>query len=470
VKKWLSVLLVLVLAVGIGSVPSAAARTYRLTVVFKSATLPADAERSITEAGGTVNALLPEVGTIVATGPASLIKALNARDDIAAASPTFRMTIDAPQRSDLVEATTGKRAKGQAVNQAAADLYQKYQWDIKQVTNDGGSWAINPGSHQTVVAVVDTGINYTHPALSANFLGGRNFVDDDGDGAVDPNAYMDLNGHGSHCAGAIAGNGRILGVGPELGIRAYRVLDANGSGYGSDILQGMLAAVLDDVDVISMSLGGYYNITPYYWTDPDTGVQYKFQDVADYLLYQRVVDFAMKNDVVVVASAGNDAIDITNPTVATAILNEEYGPDGWFFRGATQKAPAELTGVVCVSATGPDYSPASYTNYGPGAIDVSGPGGDFPNYPNPGWWLDMCLSANEIGSYTWMAGTSMSTPKVAAVAALVIDQARQSGAELTPSQVIAILQQSAIDMGKTGCDAWYGSGFVNAANALNAVK
>ena len=67
------------------------------------------------------------------------------------------------------------------------------------------------------MAVVDTGINAQHEALEGNLLGGRNFVPDDPydpGSAVDPNAFEDLNGHGSHCAGAVAGNGPILGVGP----------------------------------------------------------------------------------------------------------------------------------------------------------------------------------------------------------------------------------------------------------------
>ncbi|MDF2628838.1 MAG: peptidase and in kexin sedolisin, partial [Symbiobacteriaceae bacterium] len=80
--------------------------------------------------------------------------------------------------------------------------------------------------------------------------------------------------------------------------------------------------------------------------------------------------------------------------------------------------------------------------------------------------LDMSLSSYMGTGYVWMAGTSMATPKVSAVAALVIDQAKAKGQTLTPSQVTVHLQQTAVDEGKVGADPFYGKGMLDAYYAL----
>lgn len=473
-RKWLSLLLILVLALGVLSVPAAAATpTYRFTVVFKSDTLPADAAAAVTAAGGRVTAQVPELGVLYATGPANLQDSLNANSAVLAASPSLEFK--------LAPASIYQDASIQpdSVNPGTADLYNAFQWDIKQVTDNGASWAVDPGSHNTVVGIIDTGVNPDHSALKANFLGGRNFVPaggyygNDPTETGDPNDYVDRHGHGSHVAGAIAGNGRIIGVGPELGFRSYRIFQASGGAPTLPILQAIVAATNDRVDVISMSLGGYDTLSKYTWTDPATGITYQGKDVADFRAYERAVRYAVKNGVVVVAAAGNEALDIGNPTSVTSYLNAAYGDQGYAFQGASREVPGTLPGVVAVSATGPDYQLALYSNYGAGAIDVSAPGGDIRRLykGDADWFTDLCLSAYKevtpgVSNYVWMAGTSMATPKVSAVAALIIDQAKASGHPLSPSQVVTRLQQTSVDLGKPGYDPSFGYGFANAYSAL----
>ncbi|MDF2630237.1 MAG: nisP, partial [Symbiobacteriaceae bacterium] len=365
---------------------SAAPKDVQFTVVFKSGQLPADAAAIVTAAGGQVVTSIPELGAMVVTGPAANLFKLNNHKDVQAASTTVEMT--------LAPAQTYYDASVEAApNTAAADLYNLYQWDIKQLTHNGASWNLATGSHNTVVGIIDTGVSQNHPALKANLLGGRNFTPDGPGGVVIPTDIEDKNGHGSHVAGNIAGKGRILGIGPDLGFRAYRVFGATGGSPTSRIVAAMVAAVNDGVDVISMSLGGFDGISGYTWTDPDTGEVFKGKDVADHLLYKRAVEYAVKNGIVVVAAAGNDAIDISHPPTMTAFMNFEYGSQGYNFHGATMEAPGALPGVITVSATGPDKSLASYSNYGPGAIDIAAPGGDFKRYPAPGYHLDMSLSS-----------------------------------------------------------------------------
>jgi subtilisin family serine protease len=234
----------------------------------------------------------------------------------------------------------------------------------------------------------------------------------------------------------------------------------------------MVAAVDDGCRVISMSLGGYDVLGQVWWTDPVTGEKFRLgNDVAPFLAYRRAVQYAESRGAIVVASAGNDALNAIRRNEVTAFLNEEYGQHGYTFVGATFKVPAGTAGVISVSATGPDDSLSSYSTYGPGFVDVAAPGGDFQRWPAPGWHLDMCLStyadydpaAGTVWlGYAFMAGTSMAAPKVSAVAALVAAQNPGFG----PAQIKAAVIGSAEDLGQPGYDWYYGHGLVNAYRAL----
>lgn len=106
----------------------------------------------------------------------------------------------------------------------ASDLYERYQWNIKQVTDNGESWKLPNGTGKSVdgqdivIGVIDTGIDYTHPDLKGNYVYGKSFVPND----QDPHDEL---GHGTHVAGAIAANVRVKGIGPYLKIASYRVFD-----------------------------------------------------------------------------------------------------------------------------------------------------------------------------------------------------------------------------------------------------
>lgn len=447
-------------------VPNAVAtKTYEITVVFKGGTSPEAAAAIVESAGGSIISSLPAIGMMEISGPASILKTLNQNKAVEAATPTITFNLKPLQEVELSQADL------EGVNPGAADLYQAYSWDIKQLTNDGASFDLSTGSHNTVVGIIDTGINTQHSDLAANLLGGRNFVNDGPGGTVDPADIEDRRGHGSHVAGSIAGNGRILGVGPDLGYKAYRVFGAAGGSSSSRIIEAILYAADDGVDVISMSLGGFDVMGQGFWTDPETGETERFKDVASMVAYKRAIQYAVNKGIVVVAAAGNDAIDISKPKEMTAFLNVEYGPEGYYFQGASKETPGSLPGVIGVSATGPDLSLASYSNFGNGVIDVAAPGGDFQRYPEPGWHFDMCVSATSalggnVDRYSFSAGTSMATPKVAAIAALIIDQAKAQGQRITPVQVEHTLIKSATDLGKPGQDPQYGQGMVNAYNAL----
>jgi subtilisin family serine protease len=179
--------------------------------------------------------------------------------------------------------------------------------------------------HGMVVAIVDTGVDYMHPDLGGGFgegfkvVGGYDFVDQD----ADP---MDENGHGTHVAGIVAANGTVKGVAPDAQITAYRVLDEWGSGYLSDVVAGLEAAVSPTnphrAQVVNLSLGG-----------PGDGLTDPVSVAAQN---------AVAAGVVVVAAAGNDgpaAQTVGSPGAAPGVLTVGASISGVVVPRLTMVAP-----------------------------------------------------------------------------------------------------------------------------------
>lgn len=282
----------------------------------------------------------------------------------------------------------------------AGDPYRKRQWSLDRVAFER-TWEVSDG-RTAVVAVVDTGVDAGHEDLAGAVLPGYDTVDG-GDGRTDPN------GHGTHVAGTIAavtGNGRgIAGTAPGARILPVRVLDGDGGGRLSDILEGIVWASEHGADVINLSLGGAGG--------------------AD--LYREVIQYAEDRGVVVVAAAGNEA--------------EEGNPSTY---------PGADPGVITVAAVDAGLHRAGFSNYGP-QVDLAGPGVAVVGLYRQG--------------YAILSGTSMATPHVAAAAALVV--ARRPG--LGPDAVQQVLEAAADDLGPSGRDDEYGAGLVDPWDAVQAV-
>jgi subtilisin family serine protease len=177
----------------------------------------------------------------------------------------------------------------------------------------------------------------------------------------------------------------------------------------------------------------------------------------------------------VVVAAGNDGINGTNKKEVTNFLNAAYGGNGFEFVGAGFEIPGTIPGVVTVSATGPNDELALYSNYGPDFIDIAAVGGDYRVYMeylmagNFGEYLsqrlfesEFNLSASEAGGYYWSIGTSMATPKVSAVAALLVDKY----GKMSPAKLADLLYRKGVDPVSGTEKKYFGNGHLNAVNAL----
>ncbi|PIP46562.1 MAG: hypothetical protein COX15_00315 [Candidatus Colwellbacteria bacterium CG23_combo_of_CG06-09_8_20_14_all_42_19] len=259
------------------------------------------------------------------------------------------------------------------------------------------------------VVVLDTGYNYNHPELSSSYLGGNDFVNDDDD-------PMDDNGHGSHVSGIITADGiddpKAKGVAPDTGIIAGKVLDQNGSGYFSDVVAGIYWAVDNfDADAINMSLG--------------TGRPYVYKGFCNNVLpdLTKAVKYAVDKNVTVVVAAGNSG----NSGVSI---------------------PGCISYSTTVGAVNSSDKVASFSGRG-NALDITAPG--------------VSIYSTVLGSaYATWSGTSMATPMVSGVVALM----KYAHPEYSQSQVENKLFSTAKDLGKAGKDKDYGWGRVRADLAV----
>jgi len=280
------------------------------------------------------------------------------------------------------------------------------------------AWAISTGSPTVKVAVIDTGIDYTHPDLAGQYVGGYDYLNGDND-------PMDDQGHGTHVSGTIAAlmNNQtlgeeegVVGVAPNVKLLAYKVCGADGNCDDFAIQQAVDAAVAAGAKVLNMSFGG--------------------PDISQSL--NEAIQRAWNANVLTVAGAGNN------------------GDTALFY-------PAAFENVIAVAAYDEDHRRASFSTYGDW-VEVSAPGNVIMStYP-----MSACgggsSTPGDMGCYTWLSGTSMATPHVSGAAALVWSR----GDVATAAQVREILLQSADGQGVASVrlDSWTQYGGVNLHDAL----
>lgn len=349
------------------------------------------------------------------------------------------------------------------------------QWDMKKITNDGRSYGISEGSKQTVVGIIDSGVHSDHPDLKGSVISSKNFVPNGGLRGEepletgDPGLNIDYTGHGTFSAGQISANGLMKGIAPEVGIKSYRVFGGGGA-ETVWVINAILEAVNDDVDVINLSLGKF--LVKGTIKNHIGGVDK--EDLAEIKAYKKVIDYANQKGSIVVAAIGNQSLDLRNKDALNEYWENYLREDEISYAGKLLFIPAQLPKVISVSSLGPTDELSTFSNYGKNAVDIATYGGDtrlldqygITKYFAEGLYQrEWILSTTPDGGYNYSMGTSFASPKVAGALALIIDQ---YNLHEKPNKVINILLSKGVEKGNKD---YVGSGSLNVYNALtNSVK
>ncbi|GFH35327.1 S8 family serine peptidase [Streptomyces pacificus] len=446
----------------------------------------AKVKRAVAKAGGTVVIAYDRIGVIVvhAQNP-DFAGQMRTVKGVASAGAT-RTNPLVPQRDDSVEAEqplTAEQAKAAAARATdEQDPLEPLQWDLPAIKADKAHQR-SLGSSKVTVAVLDSGIDDTHPDIAANFdrRASANCVS--GVPVTDNDAWRPAAGesdHGMHVAGTIAAakNGfGVTGVAPGVKVSSLKVANPDGFFYTEAVLCGFMWAADHGADVTNNS----YYVDPWlYNCKADEDQKALVETLA------RATRYAERKGVVNVASAGNSRTDLTSDDVTDATSPNDTTP---VTRVVSPREcpdiPGMLPGVVTVSATGAKGLKSSYSNYGLGVVDIAAPGGDSTSLqpPDAPATSGLILSTTFRGGHTWSykAGTSMAAPHVAGVAALI----KSKRPYLPAAGVKALLYAGADDRacddpydidgdgtvdavceGGKGKNGFYGAGMVDALDAV----
>jgi len=306
-----------------------------------------------------------------------------------------------------------------------------------------GAWDLTTGSSRVVIGLLDSGVDYNHPDLSANVLpDGWNFVGtqtcsldashncqcsaDDPVGNDDP---MDDNGHGTHVAGIAAARGNngigTAGVLWDARILPLKILDANGCGSTGAEIRAIDYAILHGAKIINASFGG-----------PD-------QSSSE----EEAIDAANRAGILVVAAAGNESSDDDKVPIYPAGFN--------------------LSNVISVAASDPDDRLAFFSNFGKNKVDIAAPGVCILSTISSRVNSELSRSCpnSPLTGYDYLSGSSMAVPFVSGAAGLLLSR----DPSLTPEETRALLLFTADPRdGLKGRVA--SAGRLNASNALRGIK
>ncbi|MGV9282430.1 S8 family serine peptidase [Streptomyces sp. NPDC003730] len=403
----------------------------------------ATVRRAIAKAGGTIVTSYDRIGVVVVhSANPDFAKTLRKVRGVQSAGATrtaplpSAATADtgAPQvlgAEELAAAKAAAKAEGQ-------DPLESLQWDLPAIKADKAHEK-SLGSKKVTVAVIDTGVDDTHPDIAPNFdrqasvncVAGK---PDTADGAWRPSAAESP--HGTHVAGEIAAakNGvGMTGVAPGVKVAGIKVSNPDGFFYTEAVVCGFMWAAEHGVDVTNNS----YYTDPWYFNCKDDPDQKALVEAVS-----RASRYAEKKGAVNVAAAGNENYDLTSDEITDPSSPNDTTPgDRTVDPSKCLDIPTQLPGVVTVAATGAKGLKSSFSNYGRGVIDIAAPGGDSTAYqtPEPPATSGLILGTLPGGKWGYMAGTSMASPHVAGVAALI----KSTHPHASPAMVKALLYAEA---------------------------
>jgi subtilisin family serine protease len=450
-----------------------AVQTY--LVLFKGASSPSNAADLVAAAGGSVVASYGQIGVLVArSSNAAFDAAVSRNATVEGAQRTSPYATRVDDGFGLAGETTAQPGDLPNATATDTDSLSALQWDMRQI-HTPQAHAITGGSPAVVVGDIDTGLDYRHPDLrqnvsdadSANCLSGAPVP---GAAAAD-----DDNGHGTHTAGTIAAaaNGiGIVGVAPNVRVAGIKAGTADGFFFPEAVVCAFVWAGDRHLDVTNNS----YFVDPFLFNCRNDAAQRVIWKAV-----QRAIRYAMNQGVTVVAAEGNESEDLSHPTMD--VTSPDFPPGSEQSREVTNACvvlPVEIPGVIGVTATGSfqqgtaageyaDHLKSYYSSYGVSTADVAAPGGDFffRNVADPAAAINGLILSTWPASrpcsrsvkeptgevtyptavYCYLQGTSMASPHVAGVAALVIsrygDLKTPQNGKMRPTQVEQLVTQTA---------------------------
>ncbi|MFJ2833300.1 S8 family serine peptidase [Streptomyces sp. NPDC087263] len=496
----LAVPVVLSLTASLGFLPGAASATPLTATAATSADGPVlpyvvntkadhrtveSVKKAIAKAGGTVVIAYEKIGVIVvhSANPA-FGEQIRAARGVQSAGATHTAPLTAAGTTEEGAAQLLSAADAAELSQSAAagqEPLEADQWDLRAIGADKAA-KINPGSKNVTVAVIDTGVDDTHPDLAPNFSASQSASCVGGKADTTYGAWRPVDAdhyHGTHVAGEIAAARNdigVAGIAPGVKVAGITVAepDAGQLFFPESVVCAFVFAADHGVEITNNS----YYVDPWLYNCLDDPDQKAILDAVN-----RAQLYAQKKGTLSVAAAGNanddldsDAIvDDSSPDDSTPVPRT-VDPHECF------DIPTQLPGVVTVSSTGVNSTKSYFSTYGKGVIDVAAPGGDKYQIPDTPSKNGRILSTMPNNQYAFLQGTSMASPHAAAVAALL----KSTYPKATPAQLQALLKAQAdsqscptaydgdgdgvVDatcVGGKGLNGFYGAGIIN---ALRAVK
>jgi len=431
---------VLVAATPAAAAPLAGTRSYLVI------TAPGDttgAKSAVATNGGTVWSSFDAIGVVVAHSGAT---------DFASRmrSVTGVQKVGATRTTDIpAEAATAPIPA--APSQAAPSTSEPLRTDMTQIGADK-AWAVNQGASSVTVGVLDTGVDDLHDDLKANFDAANSASCAYGKLDTRAGSWRDTDTHGTHVAGTIAAakNGRgMVGVAPGVKIASVRIAEKpSGLFFAENTICAMVFSGDRGFEVTNNS----YYTDPWLFNCPDNADQDAIIEGV-----KRAVAYAEGKGVLNVAAAGNENYNLANKTRDTTSPNDST-PVQRNITNACLSMPTEVAGMVTVSSITSANGKSSFSNYGTDKVHVAAPG-------------DSVYSTVPGGTYGAKSGTSMASPHVAGVAALL----KSANPTATPAQLRQLLATQADDLnctdsrcsGTTAKNNFFGEGRVDALAAVD---